>query len=347
AGYAPVIGNHGVSGLVMMSAGALALLAMQRRNTGGARLPAALKPLLLVAVIWLLGAGLKTIDWTQPQGQAITVGIVQGNVPQSIKWRKSMRQPTLDRYRQLTAQLPGDIDLIIWPETAVPDFWYRVQPYIRDMKQRMQARNSDLLLGIFVKNDDLQLLNSVLNVNGESYHKRHLVPLGEFIPLRFLIDFFRQWVDIPMSDIASGEEAQPLLTVKGIPLGLSICFEEAFARDVLTTLPQAQILVNLSNDAWFEDSHEPHQHHVIARMRALESGRYMVRSTNTGISAIIDPKGKVISRAPQFEVAVLTGRVQPYSGSTPYVVWGDYFILLICLSALVFCWVKGYTFKKA
>jgi apolipoprotein N-acyltransferase len=170
-------------------------------------------------------------------------------------------------------------------------------------------------------------------VNGESYNKRHLVPLGEYIPLRFLIEFFNKFVKIPMSDIASGDEEQPLLVAAGVPVGISICFEEAFARDVIKDLPEAKILINVSNDAWFEDSIEPHQHHAIARMRALEAGRYMIRSTNTGISSIIGPHGEVIKRLPQFSVGVLNAEVQPLGGATPFVRWGDW--LIVGLSGLL------------
>ncbi len=355
SGYAPILGNHFISGLVAMCAGALALVFRRLyvrvlKPTGEAAAgstaqssdtPYFVKLLLLLALVWLVGGVIKPINWTQPQGDPVKVSIIQGNIPQAVKWRREMRQPTMDRYRQLTLQQDDDVDLIIWPETAIPDYWYRVQPFVKEMKLAMQARDTDLIFGIFVKNENRQLLNSVLNVNGDVYHKRHLVPLGEFIPLRFLIDFFRRWVDIPMSDIASGADDQPLLRAAGIPLGISICFEEAFSRDVLITLPEAQLLVNVSNDAWFEDSHQSYQHHEIARMRALETGRYMVRSTNTGISSMIGPHGEVLRQAPHFKVAVLTGEVQPMVGSTPYVLWGDYLVLFICGSLLVF-WIARY-----
>ncbi len=368
SGFAPLLGNHAVGGLVAMSAGAIALIAQQfyycfirvDKTSSNESVPEknssqqtikdvsvyTLKILFPIMLIWVIGYWVKPVSWTQAQGEPIKVSIIQGNIPQSVKWRKDMRLPTLERYRKLTLAQDRDVDLIIWPETAVPDFWYRVQPFVREMKQAMQARNTDLLFGIFVKNDNRQLLNSVLSVNGDVYNKRHLVPLGEFIPLRFLIDFFRRWVDIPMSDIASGSDDQPLLHAAGIPLGISICFEEAFSRDVLITLPEAQLLVNVSNDAWFEDSHESYQHHEIARMRALETGRYMVRSTNTGISSIIGPHGEVLQQAPHFQVTVLTGEVQAMTGATPYVLWGDYLILLICGSLLVFCVAKYYTSRS-
>jgi len=357
SGYAPIFGNHGVGGFVAMSAGALVLLLNRLYTLSGRQsylltevktknesyLLFSLKVILPVALIWLLGGIIKPINWTTAEGDPIKVSLIQGNVPQAIKWKREMRQPTLNLYRKLTLEQDEDVDLIIWPETAVPDYWYRVQPFVRELKRQMEKRDTDLIFGIFVKNEQRQLLNSMLSVNGEAYNKRHLVPLGEFIPLRFLIDFFNRWVHIPMSDIASGTDDQPLLHGAGIPLGISLCYEDAFSRDVLATLPEAQLLVNASNDAWFEDSHESYQHHEIARMRALETGRYMVRSTNTGITAIIGPHGEVLKQAPHFEVAVLTGEVQPMVGSTPFVIWGDYLVLFICGGLLVFYMARYYT----
>ncbi|MBT8133904.1 MAG: apolipoprotein N-acyltransferase [Gammaproteobacteria bacterium] len=327
AGFAPVFGNHAVGGLIAVTAGAFVLLVMR---FGQKNYRAGLVIVTPILLLWLAGGLLKTIDWTRADGDAIRVSMVQGNIPQKDKWKLPMKKPTMDMYRELSLA-QRDVDLIIWPETAVPSYRYRVEPYFRQLQEDMKQRDADLLLGIFVKNDEGRVLNSVVNVvNGEVYHKRHLVPLGEFIPLRFLIEFFNRFVKIPMSDITSGEEDQPLLTAAGVPVGINICFEEAFARDVIRDLPEAKILINVSNDAWFEDSIEPHQHHVIARMRALEAGRYMIRSTNTGITSFIGPHGEVIAQLPQFERGVLKASVQPLSGATPFVRWGDWLIIGLC-----------------
>ncbi len=336
SGFAPIFGNHAVGGLIAISAGALVLLVKQRRQLN---LKFVLAVVLPVILLWLAGSGLKTVSWTDKAGDAIKVSVIQGNIAQKDKWKSHMKQLTLDRYRDLSLA-QQDVDLFVWPETAVPDYQHRVVPYIRQLRAEMKSHDADLLLGIFVKNEKNRVLNSVLNVNGGVYHKRHLVPLGEYIPLRFLIEFFNQFVKIPMSDIASGDDNQPLLTAAGVPLGLSVCFEEAFARDVIKDLPEAKLLVNVSNDAWFEDSHEPHQHQAIARMRALETGRYMIRATNTGITSLIGPHGEVIKQLPQFEIGVLNGEVQPLSGATPFVRWGDW--LIVGLSGLL---LLGFAFK--
>ena len=326
SGFAPIFGNHAVGGLIAICAGALVLLVTQAKQLN---FKFVLSVVLPVVLLWLGGSGLKTVNWTDKAGDTIKVSVIQGNIAQKDKWKSHMKQVTLDRYRDLSLA-QQDVDLFVWPETAVPDYRHRAVPYIRQLSLDMKQRDADLLLGIFVKNEKKRVLNSVLNVRGGVYNKRHLVPLGEYIPLRFLIEFFNRFVKIPMSDIASGEDNQALLTAAGLPLGLSICFEDAFARDVIKDLPEAKLLVNVSNDAWFEDSHEPHQHHAIARVRALETGRYMIRSTNTGITSFIGPHGEVIKQLPQFETGVLNGEVQPLSGATPFVRWGDWLIVGLC-----------------
>ncbi|HHJ36287.1 MAG TPA: apolipoprotein N-acyltransferase [Gammaproteobacteria bacterium] len=342
SGFAPVLGNHAISGLIAVCSGAFVMV-LKLKKSGDVR-----QGLLIVTpviLLFIIGGLLKNIDWTRAEGSTIKVSIVQGNIAQKDKWKRQLKRPTMDLYRDLSLAQEKDVDLFVWPETAVPDYWYRVVPYIDQLGDEMKRRDADLLLGIFVKNDKRRLLNSVLSVNGGVYNKRHLVPLGEYIPLRFLIEFFNRFVKIPMSDIATGEEEQTLLTAAGIPLGVSICFEEAFSRDVIKDLPEARILVNVSNDAWFEDSHEPHQHHAIARMRALESGRYMIRSTNTGITSFIGPHGEVIKQLPQFETGVLTNEVQPMSGSTPFVRWGDGLIVGLC-TLLLFGFGYKYSSRK-
>ena len=337
AGFAPLIGNHALSVLLGFSAGVLVLLVLDnnlRRRT-----------ILLVSVLALWGAGalLKNTRWTEPSGEAIRVSIIQGNIAQKDKWKASMRQPTKKLYRDLSLQ-QKDVDLIVWPETAIPDYLGRVRLYLREIGLHLKQQDIDLLFGIFHRNAQGRLLNSVVSMDEGQvsgiYDKRHLVPLGEYIPLRFLIEFFNRFVKIPMSDIISGDDNQPLITAAGVPIGVSICFEEAFSRDVLKDLPQAAVLLNVSNDAWFEDSIEPHQHHAIARMRALETGRYMIRSTNTGITSFIDPQGRVVKQLPQFEVGVLKGVVQPMQGATPYVRWGDWLGVALSLLVLVVFAVK-------
>ena len=321
SGFAPVLGNHAVGGLILVSTGAV-LAALLKKL-------AWYKAVALVVVIWSAGFALKQINWTQPAGEEIEAAIVQGNIPQELKWKRHMHRKTLEMYRDLSLE-HKDADVVIWPETAIPDYMHRVPAFILNMRQQMEE--TDVLIGLFIKNLDTgRYFNSVINTRGGEYHKRHLVPLGEYVPFRSLIGFFNRWIDIPMSDIEAGPDDQTLVTVADQPVGLSICFEDAFSRDVRRDLPEATLLVNMSNDAWFDGSHESRQHHAIARMRALESGRYVLRATNTGISSVIGPHGQEIAVAEPFERLVLRASVTPMQGQTPYVFWGDAFAVFLAL----------------
>jgi len=307
AGYAPVVGGLGAGLMAAIIAG---LLAASLLKTDAKR-AFYKRGIPLVLAIYIGGYLLSLIQWTQPVGEPIKVSLVQGNIAQAEKWKRENRWPTLQMYRELTQQ-NWQSDLIIWPETALPGFRSGMPDYLEALRAQAVKNNSDVLLGVFVRNPQTKrYYNSVIALDGQVYKKRHLVPLGEYFPFRPLLGFFAQWVNIPMSDIENGEAEQPLIKAAGQTLGVSICFEDAFDRDVLLDLPEATMLVNVSNDAWFEDSPEPWQHHQIARMRALETGRYLL----------------------QFKREVLTLKAQGYQGSTPYVFWGNY---LLIGSGLVF-----------
>ncbi|RKZ60539.1 MAG: apolipoprotein N-acyltransferase, partial [Gammaproteobacteria bacterium] len=214
SGFAPVLGNHAISGLIAVCAGALALLFKQRSDL---KIKKVVIVVLPVISLWLTGVLLKPLNWTVSEGAPIKVSVIQGNIAQKDKWSPRVKQASLTMYRDLSLA-QTDVDLIVWPETAVPDYRYRKLQYLDQLSIDMKAHDTDLLLGIFVKNDENRTLNSVVNVNGGIYNKRHLVPLGEYIPLRFLIEFFNRFVKIPMSDIDSGDENQKLLTGAGVPL---------------------------------------------------------------------------------------------------------------------------------
>ncbi len=335
AAYAPLIGGLGVTGMLLLVSGLLAYVMQARRYR--VALPA-------VVLIFAIGAGLQQIEWTTQKGDTIKVSMIQGNIPQSEKWKPEYYYPTLDLYRSLTEQ-QADSDLVIWPETAVPGFRHYIEDYLQGLKAFGEETDTEILTGLFIRDDETgRYYNAVVDMQDQVYLKRHLVPLGEYFPLRPLLGFFSRWIDIPMSDLDSGPLDQPLMQIAGHRLGINICFEDAFDRDVLRDLPEANILVNVSNDAWFEDSIEPWQHHQIARMRALETGRSLIRLTNTGVSSIIGPDGRVQVQAEQFRRMVLSGEVQAYSGSTPYVLWANY--PLVTLALLVLFAARKYLIKK-
>jgi len=294
-----------------------------------------------VLLLGLLFGGLVLFgprDWTRPAGEPLSVAVIQGNVSQEMKWQVGQLEATLARYRELTEASLGS-RLIVWPETAVPAFYDSVADgFLAELESAAQARGSDLLLGVpFRDVASGAYYNGVLGLGRErsAYFKRHLVPFGEYLPLRPLLGSLLEFMQIPQGDFRSGPQQQRPLPLAGTKVGVTICYEVVFAREVRAALPEAGLLVNVSNDAWFGDSIGPQQHLEIARMRALETGRYLIRATNTGISAIIGPRGEVIARSTQFAVDTLHGEVTPLTGATPYVRYGDAPVLALAGLAVV------------
>ncbi len=316
AGYAPVLGSYGVGFLLVLSLGLLGHGLREHRW----------RPVVAALLIWLAGWLLQQLDWTRPSGEPLSVAVIQGNISQAQKWRREQLQPTLDLYAGLTRG-QWDKDLILWPETAVPAFAHQMErQLLTPLEREAEAAGSALLLGIPVwEQGQKRYYNSLLTLGDgrDRYDKRHLVAFGEFIPLQGWLAPLLGWMNVPMSDFSAGESERPLIRFGRYLAGVSICYEDAFGDEVIQALPEAQFLVNASNDAWFGDSLAPAQHLQIARMRALESGRYLLRTTNTGISAIIGPKGELLRRSPSFVVHVLEGEIRPMSGVTPFALAGN------------------------
>ncbi len=330
AGLAPIGGVHAVTLAVALSAGGLAVA---WRARGACRLLA----VAALAALWLGAACAGRPQWTAPAGPPVRAVIVQGNVEQSLKWEEAARQRTLAHYLALTDPHWG-VDLVIWPETAIPAFQVQVGDFLAELARLATASGTDVLAGIPVLDvATRRYYNAVMALGATpgDYRKRHLVPFGEYLPfagrLGALLDFLR----IPMSSFSAGEPDQPLVRAAGHPVGISICYEDVFGPQVRSTLPQAAYLVNVSNDGWFGDSLAPHQHLEMARMRALETGRWLLRATNTGISAFIDPRGRIVARAPQFQAVALVGGFEPRVGATPYVRVGAWPVLALAGVLLV------------
>ncbi|WP_284451557.1 apolipoprotein N-acyltransferase [Methylophaga thalassica] len=326
AGWVPVIGVNAVSFLVALTASCLFILFKYKQQLW----------ILPVVVIWVGGQGLQSVDWTRAAGEPIKTTIVQGNVPQDVKWSPEQLVSTLTLYQQLTEQ-HWDSQLVVWPENAVPAFYHQLKDfYIDPLINEAQQHNTDILLGLPVEDKNGQDYYNSMMVAGQDegfYHKRHLVPFGDYVPfawLRGLIAFF----DLPMSGFVPGPEQQSLLKASGQQVGISICYEDVFSLEVLDALPQASILINATNNAWYGDSFAPHQHLQISRSRALETERPLVRATTNGISAFVDYKGRIQSQTAQFEQATLTADIQPRQGATPYVIakrWPVFMLMLLML----------------
>jgi apolipoprotein N-acyltransferase len=310
-GFASFIGVYGLGAVCVLLSVALIRVVRNRQYLH----------ITLLVLIPGLAISIQNIDWTEPQSTPLRVTIVQGNIPQEIKWQYDQRQNIFDIYWRETNK-NWDSDLIVWPETAIPGRSESIeQSVLIPMATAATQQGSSILTGVVVSESEKNIFYNSMLLLGSSqgaYHKRHLVMFGEYYPLRWLLDFMRSFIDIPYSDLTSGPRNQPLMSVNETRLGVSICFENVFSRDIMIALPEANLLVNASNDAWFGDSLAPHQHLQIAQMRALETGRAMVRSTNTGISAFIDYRGRIIESTEQFKTQSITRDMVGRMGVTPF-----------------------------
>jgi len=324
-GVIPILGTYGGSALIVVIALTISYILI------GACENYLKKSIVLFIVIGLVSLA-NLIQWTQPDAEkTLNVAAIQGNVSFEMKWDESQRNDIYSLYLKYTRQ-HYDKDIIVWPETAIPTYYFELKDnLIAGIEEELVANNVELITGIFTYDKQQQkIFNSLVTLGKQNqfYNKQRLVPFGEFLPFRWIFDFFRDEVSIPMPDLSSGQGSS-ILMLKGVPVGVSICYESAFADQILDSLPGAELLINVTNDAWFGDSLAPHQHLQIARTRVLETGRYMIRAANTGISAIIEPTGKVLARSGQYVEQTVNAKVYPMKGITPFILWGNYLVILI------------------
>lgn len=324
AGFAPLLGIHGVTFATVACAGSLA--AIFHGGLAGRRRAAALAGGTLVLLL-VAGWVLKQARWTVPTGEPVTVALLQGNIPQDLKWRPERLKTTLDTYLDRVSNT--DARLIVLPETALPLFLKDVPPaYLLELTEHARRNGGDVLVGLPETHASQPgvYFNSVLSFGAspsQVYRKRHLVPFGEFVPLKAWLGEVVAALAIPLTDFSRGAPDQPPLQVAGQRVGVNICYEDAFGDEIIRQLPAATLLVNVSNVAWFGRSIAPWQHLQISQARALETGRAVLRATNTGMTAAIAADGTVVGMAVPFTGAVLRQTVQGFSGATPYVRWGD------------------------
>jgi len=341
-GYAPLLGMYGCSLLLALAAGLLAaMLYAARLQATGTPSKNYYKLLIIngffLACLYGGGAMLQQHEWTTALGEPLPVALVQGNVAQEMKFDPQRYAATLATYQQLIedslaptspANLPAR--LIVLPETALPRLLDAIDPaYLEALRQRLHAANADALIGVPLRDRAGQFYNASFSLGRsptQFYAKSHLVPLGEFVPPEFA--WILQVMSIPLSDFSPPPHALQPLPIAGQQVAVNICYEDAFGEEIIRQLPQATLLVNQSNVAWFGRSLAPAQHLQIARLRAAEAGRPMLRATNTGVTALIDHRGQVSAQLPGYQQAVLRGEVQGRSGSTPYVRWGNRPVLL-------------------
>ncbi len=330
AGYIPIVGVYGTGFLTALSASALVYLLQTKKHR-----------LLLIAAlttVWLVGGVLRTLTLTHAIGEPIRVSLIQGNVSQDQKWRPENRGKTLQYYKAMT-EAHWDSKVIVWPETSIPAYLADVYDwFLLPLSAAAMQHQSDLIVSLPAHgNSEQERYNAVMTLGKATgmYRKKHLLPFGEYLPWQPVSGFILNTLAIKLGDFTPGAIDQPLLTAGGYPFITSICYEDAFGDAGLRGLADAAYLVNVTNDGWFGNSIEPHQHLQMARARAMETGRFLLRATNTGVTAIVAPDGKIVSQAPQFTATVLTDVITPMGGMTPYARLGDQPVIYAMVLALL------------
>ncbi|MDR2451698.1 MAG: apolipoprotein N-acyltransferase [Candidatus Accumulibacter sp.] len=328
AGFAPIVGVYGVS-LLTAFAGACLVESGGIPRGGRRAVRPSLAGITLAAIILLGGIALSGRAWTTPQGRPLSVALLQGNIAQDDKWRPEKLEESLLAYYSLMRDHPARLTVL--PEAALPMFLADVpQDYLDALSQLAARQDGEILFGV-VTGDWSRYANSVVGLGAsgtQRYDKSHLVPFGEFVPPGFA--WFMDLAYIPMSGFTPGGERQAPFLVDGRRIAVNICYEDAFGEEIIRALPQAELLLNVSNMAWFGDSLAPAQHLQIARMRALETGRMVLSATNTGITAIIGADGIVRATLPSYTRAALTGQVTAHIGATPFARWGNGPAVILC-----------------
>ncbi|RAR62071.1 apolipoprotein N-acyltransferase [Onishia taeanensis] len=312
APWAPVGGVYLLS-LITALTGTLGVEALRRR----------LAPAAIIAVLWLVPLALPG-QWTRPTDNSTLVALLQGNLPQLTKWSAEGQRDAWNTYSTMTSGLADDTDLIVWPEAALPMFEDQAMPLLERVQAGL-APDTALLTGI-LQRDAGGYFNSVIGVGNASghYRKAHLVPFGEYLPLESLLRGVVAFFDLPAPTMTPAQGAQAPIQAAGLSIGSAICYEIVYADLVASRARDAEVLLTVSNDTWFGDSLGPLQHLQMARLRALENGRYVMRATSNGVTAIIDDQGRITAQAPQFTATALTGEVRAMQGTTPFTRTGSW-----------------------
>ncbi|SMF54781.1 Apolipoprotein N-acyltransferase [Alteromonadaceae bacterium Bs31] len=333
AGWSPVFGVYGLSFLAAFTA--TSLLSIQRASEKlslGKRWHRKLSYITLssVAAIWLGGLALTSVNWTTPTKE-LSVSIVQPNIPLEVKWNPLFRGEITDTLLELTED-HWQSDIIVWPEAAIPMMYHEADFFIEELQKLATANNTALVSGILY--DDEQpntYYNSIFGMGTAEniYFKQRLVPFGEYVPLEKYLRGLIRFFDLPNSIIHRGPLLQEGIKTNEYSIAPYICYEIVYPDLVANMLGDAQLLVTISNDAWFGESIGPLQHFQMAQMRALETGRYVIRGTNTGLSGIISHKGEVTLAGTQFKAETITGKVMLTEGKTPFARFGSWPMIII------------------
>lgn len=340
-GFAPLFGVEFITFLLIFISGLSTYVVVQKKY----------KIIIVLIFLWTIPLLIKNIDWYRLQKKSVNIVLVQGNVPQSIKWNKLLKKNFLNNYLHMSFPYMKKNTIIIWPESAIPLFEYQCKNFFKYLNNYLINKNVSIITGILSNSvNKKNIYNSILvlgskktyNFDDEKYNKHHLVPFGEFIPLKKLLKLINKIFSFPYSTFSRGKYTQTQLNVLNYKLTAAICYEIIFKNYLLNNFKtNSDFIINISNDAWFGNSIGPWQHFQIARMRALELGRPLLRSTNNGITVIIEPNGKIKKMIPQFISSVLKVKINPAIGITPYVKFGN-----IPLIIIIFVFTFIITYKK-
>jgi apolipoprotein N-acyltransferase len=331
AGFLPVIGIYGVTLILTSLALILSLMLLDKDRRSQ------LIKLSLVAFLLASGQLLKYIEWTEPVGEPISVSLIQGNIAQDIKWQKETVSQTLNTYQTLIQKTKGQI--ILLPETALPLLVEYIPKTFKESTLRHTAKKQSHVLMGAIERQGTNYFNVVLNLKNDSsqmYRKSHLVPFGEFIPLKFIFQYiYSHYLNIPMNDLSRGNMNQIPMAIGNQKIAFNICYEDVFGEEIIQALPSATLIANVSNDAWYGRSIASYQHLQFSQARAIETGRMVIRSTNTGATAIINEHGVIKEVLPEFTEGVLEGSVQGFKNATPYVSFGNWPVIALCFITLI------------
>ncbi len=350
AGYIPIIGVYGVSLITVFIASLLSLWLIKLKDKDTSTYIRRCYAIGLFLVLLVGGSLLKRVEWTTPIGEPIKAAIVQGNIAQATKWSPETAQNTIDLYVNMVQDTIAD--LVILPETALPVLSSQLDTSIKTaFTEHVRKNGGNIIIGMVEFNNITgEYFNSAISYGDSAsqiYQKSHLVPFGEFIPLKQVFGWiYRDWLNMPLSDLSRGSIHQRPMTLNHQKIAVNVCYEDVFGEEIIRQLPAATLLVNISNDAWYGQSYAAYQHMQFSQARALETGRMVLRATNTGATAMIDTHGNVLAHAPHFTQTTLNVAAQGYSGSTPYVRWGNHLFLILCLMGFIYVALPKFLVSK-
>jgi apolipoprotein N-acyltransferase len=346
AGWAPVLGVIGTGFIMVLSACLCAEWLWHIKQPLKAR--GLIVTSLFTLGLWVAGAGLNTVTWAQPSAKAISVGMVQPNLDQGMKlgWSDHTVAAALAQLRDMSEELWGN-DWVVWPEAAIPTelTYHTALPFLEELNTKAAQTKTALFTGVIFDEapsaanglEKTNYYNSIAGL-GEGlgfYHKRRMVPFGEYVPfekyLRDKIEFF----NLPTSFISLGPSDQHGLIANGLRITPVICYEIAFPDLIAQSARETQVLLSVNNLGWFLDSIQSKQFLQMTQMRALETGRYLIYSTNNGPSAFIDNHGKIINQSHAFTTETFSGKIYPVEDWTPFMILGSWPLALLAALALL------------